>query len=76
MKEICPDAKIIVTAESTERALKMYAEGADYVFVPRILAAKNIMTMVDLILQNKQSEMSALVNKDIEMLHDRTEIIR
>ncbi len=76
MKEICPDAKIIVTAESTERALKMYAEGADYVFVPRILAAKNIMTMVDLILQNKQSEMSVLVNKDIEMLHDRTEIIR
>ena len=33
-EEICPKALIIVTAESVERAMMMYAEGADYVFYP------------------------------------------
>src|SRR5262245_11427710 len=31
IQTICPQAKIVVTAESPTRALEMYAEGADYV---------------------------------------------
>lgn len=76
IKEICPHAKIIVTAESIERALKMYAEGADYVFIPRILAAKNIIEMVDIILKNKFNKLSSIVENEIDMLQSRNEIIR
>ncbi len=76
IKEICPNAKIIVTAESIERALKMYAEGADYVFIPRILAAKNIIEMVDIILKNKFNKLSSIVENEIDMLQSRNEIIR
>jgi Kef-type K+ transport system membrane component KefB len=76
IKEICPQAKIIVTAESIERALKMYAEGADYVFIPRILAAKNLTEMVDLILKNKYKKLSSIIKNEIDMLQSRNEIIR
>jgi Trk K+ transport system NAD-binding subunit len=76
IKEICPHAKIIVTAESIERALTMYAEGADYVFIPRILAAKNLIEMVDIILKNKFNKLSSIIKNEIDMLQSRNEIIR
>ncbi|MBL7959326.1 cation:proton antiporter, partial [bacterium] len=46
LQTICPHAKIIVTAESASRALKMYAEGADYVFLPRTLAALHLIPVI------------------------------
>ncbi len=76
IKEICPHAKIIVTAESIERALTMYAEGADYVFIPRILAAQNLIEMVDIILKNKFNKLSSIIKNEIDMLQSRNEIIR
>ncbi len=76
MKEICPNAKIIVTAESSERALKMYAEGASYVIIPRLIAARNIIPIVDMILQKKENEFVIHKNKEIELIKNRSEIIR
>jgi Kef-type K+ transport system membrane component KefB len=76
MKDICPHAKIIVTAESIERALKMYAEGADYVFIPRILTAKNIKEMIKLMLNDKDNEFKKLIERESTLLQQRYEIIR
>ncbi len=76
MKDICPHAKIIVTAESIERALKMYAEGADYVFIPRILSAKNIKDMIKLMLTDKDSDLKKFIERETSMLKNRYEIIR
>ncbi|NLV68594.1 MAG: sodium:proton exchanger, partial [Spirochaetes bacterium] len=75
MKEICPHAKIIVTAESTDRALKMYNQGADYVIVPRVLAAKNITSMVKMMLNNTESVIRSYIDNEIEILKNRMEII-
>jgi len=76
IKEISPHAKIIVTAESIERALKMYAEGADYVFIPRILSAKNIIQMMSLMLSEKQKEIQEIMVREMESLQARNEVIR
>ncbi len=76
IKEISPHAKIIVTAESIERALKMYAEGADYVFIPRILSARNIVQMMSLMLSEKQKEMHEIIAREMESLRARNEVIR
>jgi Kef-type K+ transport system membrane component KefB len=76
MKEICPAAKIIVTAESAERAMKMYAAGADYVFVPSILAAKSLMTAVKLFLRNDGDEVKSFLDAEMEMLQNRNEVMR
>jgi Kef-type K+ transport system membrane component KefB len=75
MKEICPHAKIIVTAESSGRALKMYSEGADYVFVPSILSAKNLMGAVSMFLKNDQDEVESFVDGEMEMLRNRQEVM-
>lgn len=76
MKDICPQALIIVTAESVERALMMYAEGADYVFLSRILASDKLLGMIDLVLNNKEAEFIRIKNQEMEELKTRIEIIR
>lgn len=76
IKDICPHAKIIVTSESVGRAMKMYAEGADYVFLPRILAAKDIMDKISLIMNGREEELSDIVAKEIDSLQERHELIR
>jgi len=75
MRDVCPNAKIIVTAESIERALKMYAEGADYVFIPRVLAADRLMSVIDGILADS-IKMKTEILEEIELLKCRSEIIR
>ncbi len=76
VKNICPEAKIIATAESVENALKMYAEGADYVFIPRILSAQKIMNILDLILKNNDIELNNIIKSEINMLTTRKEIFQ
>jgi Kef-type K+ transport system membrane component KefB len=54
IRRIAPHAKIIVTAESAERALKMYQEGADFVLVPRIINAEYLLPVVERILRGEE----------------------
>ncbi len=72
IQTICPHAKIIVTAESAARAHKMYAEGADYVFLPRVLAADHLNAVIREILNG---DIQKLRNDQLEQLKSREEII-
>jgi len=54
----------------------MYAEGADYVFVPRILSARNVMQILDMMLGDRDDEMRTFINNETEELHGRAEIMR
>lgn len=74
IQSICPHAKIIVTAESASRALKMYAEGADYVFLPRILAAQHLIPVVRDLLNDKEKA-NQLKRDQMTWLQQREEII-
>lgn len=47
LKKICPEARIIVTAETIEMAEKMYGDGADYVFLPRMVGAQFLADILD-----------------------------
>ena len=76
VKDICPDSKIIVTAETSEMALKMYSEGAYYVLTPRILSAKKLMTVInDATLSNSNSK-DDFIKSEIESLKTHKEVIR
>ena len=74
MKSICPNAKIIVTAESVKRALTMYKEGADYVLLPRITLAEHLLPVINNLLNDTKS-MAALKESEIARLKIREEII-
>jgi Kef-type K+ transport system membrane component KefB len=76
IKTVCPQAKIIVTAESSDRALQMYKEGADYVLLPHILAATNLLETLTMMLKKEHNEMTSVVKREIVMLKQRKEILR
>jgi Kef-type K+ transport system membrane component KefB/Trk K+ transport system NAD-binding subunit len=73
IQKLCPHAKIIVTAESPERALKMYAEGAHYVVLTRMIISDHLKNIITNILNNKADQ---LKNIHIEELKSREEIIK
>ncbi|MBI4639479.1 MAG: hypothetical protein HY731_02225 [Candidatus Tectomicrobia bacterium] len=64
-----------MTAESSSRALKMYSEGADYVFLPRILAAQHLIPILELILSGDEEKIEEMKNEQIEELKYREEIV-
>jgi Trk K+ transport system NAD-binding subunit len=51
LRRMNSNAAIIVTAESTEHALQLYELGADYVVMPRMLAANDFLSVINLATQ-------------------------
>jgi voltage-gated potassium channel Kch len=47
LKEIAPETQVVVTAETIDSAREMYKAGADYVFVPRLLASQYLADLID-----------------------------
>ena len=47
LRALAPKARIIVTADTLEKAREMYAKGADYVFVPRIVGAHFLVDIIE-----------------------------
>jgi Kef-type K+ transport system membrane component KefB len=72
MKNLCPQAKIIVTAESPKAALKMYQEGADYVLRPNLQAGRHLVSVVE---QFLRGEGEALKEKGMQDLEKREEVL-
>lgn len=45
-KRLCPEARVVVTANTLAGAHSLYADGADFVFVPRIHAAEHAARVI------------------------------
>lgn len=73
IRSLCPQAKIIVTAESTSRALELYRAGADYVLRPNIAAATNLLAVVERLLRGEEA---VLKEEEMAKLSQREEILR
>jgi len=58
-RHVCPRAKVIVTAESIPRARELYAEGADFVFLPRLHSAALLAEVIETGLQEGFDEQRA-----------------
>jgi len=72
MKKLCPQAKIIVTAESPGAALKLYQEGADYVLLPNMVAGRHLVAIVERLLHQDSDR---LKEREIQNLEGRAEIL-
>jgi Kef-type K+ transport system membrane component KefB len=68
-RKLNKDMTIIVTASTIQKALDMYAEGADYVIIPHILGGERVSDMLKTMLNNKK-KIKALRNKHIKALLD------
>lgn len=72
IRQLCPHAMAVVTADSPQRALHLYDRGADYVFIPRLHSAAQIAQVIETAmregLQNAREE-------QIEHLNARDEVL-
>ena len=74
---IAPHAKIIVTAENPQTALKMYEDGADYVFLPRQLASAHLTPIVrDMLVVTDEDDKSAAAKARKKKASERLEKLR
>lgn len=71
--KLCPGAKIIVNAETHKAALAMYEAGADYVYLPRLLAAEHLHEMIRFVLAG--GNMVDVREKEIARLQQRQEVV-
>jgi len=72
MKHLCPEARIIASAESPSKALQLYEAGADYVYCPNQLAAEHLVPIVERFLRGLPG---MLREEHIERLKERREIL-
>jgi len=81
IQAICHHSKIIATAENVPTALKMYEEGADYVVIPRLLAASHLVPITKILVKAQEGDPKAKQDAEklkldhINFLKKRTEII-
>ena len=47
LREMCPHARLILTAENPEQARALYAGGADFVLQPSVLAGSSLVSVVE-----------------------------
>jgi Trk K+ transport system NAD-binding subunit len=72
LKELCPGARRIMTAESPAQAQALYAEGADFVLMPAVLTGEALVNVVELALRG---EIEDLTERGRDTVKARREIL-
>ena len=72
VRRLNPHARVILTAETIDRARQMYDAGADYVILPRIETAQAIVDVLDAIQRGELDELRA---RSLANLADRSEVL-
>ena len=72
LRELNPDAKIVVHAELLVDIPKLYAAGASYVTVPRLLEAANLLSFIE---AAENHLLDQKIEEQLRQLAGRTEVI-
>jgi Kef-type K+ transport system membrane component KefB len=72
IRALCPEAQIVVTAESAARARDLYRAGADYVLQPSTLSGAALVPVVE---QALHETLSGLKDEAVGELGERNEIL-
>lgn len=73
IRQLCPHAKAIVTADSPPKALELYDRGADFVFIPRMHSSAQVAHIIESGLREGLENIRA---EQIEHLRRRDEVLR
>jgi len=72
LRKLAPEAHIVVAAETLDNAREMYAEGADYVFLPRVITAHYLADVLGRMLAGNSKAIregaSKYLSKRVEVL--------
>ncbi len=67
-----PQVKIVMTAETFDQAKELYEHGADYVYLPRIIGARGILSAI---LALRTGDGERIKEAHLEELRERTEVL-
>lgn len=72
IRQLCPRAKAIVTADSPQKALALYDRGADFVFIPRLHSAAEVAQIIESALREGLENVR---DEQIDHLRIRNEVL-
>lgn len=72
VKRLCPQAQVILTANSIQSAINLYQEGADFVFIPRLHSAKDMARIISDALKEGFQQYR---EKEMQNLQKRREVL-
>lgn len=70
LKQLSPNSCKILTSENTMSAKQLYAEGADYVFLPRIISATYLLSVIERLKINGPHSIKDEAQKFLENRHE------
>lgn len=56
LKKLAPQSRIIVTADTLEKARELYRHGADYVFIPRLVTAHYLVDVIERVQNDRMDQ--------------------
>ncbi len=72
IRNMCPKAKVVVTAGSPSQALDLYEAGADYVLRPNFLTASHLLEILERLLREEGKDW---VQQELDRLHRKREVL-
>lgn len=71
-KRLCPEAQVIVTANTLQTALNLYRQGADFVFIPRIHSARRLAGIIS---ESLSEKLARYREEEMAQLMERREVL-
>ncbi|HQN19891.1 MAG TPA: sodium:proton exchanger, partial [Syntrophobacteraceae bacterium] len=71
-RRFCPEALVIVTANTLQTALNLYQQGADFVFIPRIHSAQLVASIIS---RSLHESLDSCREEEITNLLHRREVL-
>lgn len=72
IKNMCPKARVVVTAGSLSQALELYEAGADYVLRPNFLTASHLLEVLERLLREEGTDWA---EKEMDRLQQKREVL-
>ncbi|MGH7832512.1 MAG: cation:proton antiporter [Candidatus Binatia bacterium] len=74
-RRLCPQAQVMVAADTVSAALELYEQGADFVYIARLHSARHIAALIVRAVQNEE-ELKESREEEFLLLKQRDEVLR
>lgn len=74
-RRLCPSAQVIAAADTVSSAVELYQQGADFVYIARLHAARHMAELIAAAVQN-ENELKVSREEEVHLLKQREEVLK